>query len=144
MLSFISIRWRIILFHVLSMLVIGALLVLGLFVLFGISVAHTVEQQAEAHSNEAVRIVESTGGLTPEQLSLLNRDNVMIATVGATGQVVSQVGFGLPHGTQFPPGEWSRTLIRGEGLVDDVRGTLDLWDDREIYVHSEPIADPSS
>ncbi len=28
--------------------------------------------------------------------------------------------------------------------MDEVRGTLDLWDDRAIYVHSEPIADPSS
>lgn len=45
MLSFITIRWRLILFHVLTMLGIAALLIFGMFVVFGIAVANAVEQQ---------------------------------------------------------------------------------------------------
>lgn len=50
MLSFISIRWRLILFHVLTMLVIGAVLVIGLFAVFGVAVSEAVEQQASSRS----------------------------------------------------------------------------------------------
>lgn len=98
MLSSIPIRWRIILFHVLTMLGIAALLIFGLFVVFGVSVADSVEQQAEARSNEAARIIESTGTLTPDNLAVLNRDNVMIVALDAGGRVMFQIGFGLEPG----------------------------------------------
>jgi len=143
-LSRISIRWRLVLFHVLTMLGIAAVLIFGLFVIFGTAVANSVEQQAEARSNEAARIVESTGTLTEDNLALLNRDNVMIVALDAEGRVVSQTGFGLEPGTRLPQGEWSRTLIRGEGLKDEVRGALDLWDDRAIFIHTETIREPGS
>ncbi|HEV2065353.1 MAG TPA: HAMP domain-containing sensor histidine kinase, partial [Thermomicrobiales bacterium] len=142
MLSRMSIRWRLILFHVLTMLGIAAVLIFGLFVIFGIAVANSVEQQAEARSNEAARIVESTGTLTADNLAVLNRDNVMIFALDGEGRVVSQTGFGLQLGTQLPQGEWSRTLIRGEGLEDEVRGALDLWDDRAIFIHTETVGEP--
>ena len=142
MLSSIPIRWRIILFHVLTMLGIAALLIFGLFVVFGVSVASSVEKQAEARSNEAARIVEATGTLTPENLALLNRDKVMIVALDAEGRVVAERGFGLERGTQLLRGEWTRTLVRGEGLREEARDPLDLWDDRAIFIHTEAIGRP--
>lgn len=144
MLTAMPIRWRLTLFHILTVLGIGVLLVLGLFAVFGVAVSEAVEQQAEARSNEAARIVELSGTLSAGNLAILNRDNVMIAALDADGRVVSQIGFGLQPGTRLPVGEWSRTLVRGEGLTDEVRGKLDLWDDRAIYVHSELISHPTS
>jgi len=86
-LAWISIRWRITLFHIVTMLGIAALLTIGMFAVFGIAVSNSIEATAESRANEAARIVETTGTLTTDDLMSLSRDGVFIVALDAGGRV---------------------------------------------------------
>lgn len=144
MLSFIPIRWRLILFHVLTVLGIGAVLVIGLFAVFGIAVSESVEQLASSRANEAARIIESTGRLTDDDLVSLNRDSVIIIALDAEGRVVAQTGAGLPAGSRVEDDLWRRVLATGEGAGAAGQGRFDLWDDAAYHLHAEPVNAPES
>lgn len=144
MLSFISIRWRLILFHVLTMLGIGAVLVIGLFAVFGIAVSESVEQLASSRANEAARIIESTGGLADADLVSLNRDNVIIIALDREGRVVTQTGSGLPDGSRVEDDLWRTVLATGEGAGAPGQGRFDPWDDAAYHLHAEPVNAPES
>lgn len=144
MLSFISIRWRLILFHVLTMLGIGAVLVIGLFAVFGIAVSESVEQLASSRANEAARIIESTGGLADADLVSLNRDSVIIIALDREGRVVTQTGSGLPDGSRVEDDLWRTVLATGKGTGAPGQGRFDLWDDAAYHLHAEPVNAPES
>lgn len=144
MLSSISIRWRIILFHVLTVLGIGALLVIGLFAVFGIAVSEAVEQQASSRANEAARIIESTDQLSDNELASLSRDNVIVVALDERGQVVAQSGSGIPEGAKVPYDLWKEVLASGEGSEGEHRGPFTAWDNSILYLHAEPVNAPGS
>ena len=144
MLTAMPIRWRLTLFHVLTVLGIGVLLVIGLFAVFGIAVSEAVEQQASSRANEAARIIESTGGLSDDDLASLGRDNVIIIGLDERGAVVAQTGGGIPAGTTVPGELWKEVLANGEGNGGDHLGPLAPWDDSIRYLHAEPVNAPGS
>lgn len=142
MLSRISIRWRITLFHILTTLSIGALFSFGMFAVFGLSVTGEVEQLAESRANEAARIVESTGGLTEDALVSLNRDGVFIIALDAYGRVVSQIGSGVAEDARTDSGFWADALARDEGAGGRDRALFAMWNEaphQGVYTYTEPI-----
>jgi signal transduction histidine kinase len=139
MLSWISIRWRITLFHIITMLGIGALLTIGMFAVFGIAAANFVEAAARSRANEAARIVEHGGTLTESDLATLNRDNVFIIGIDADGNVVSQIGSGFAVGATVPPAVWSETASTGQASSTGERSLFQRWDDQADYIHVEPV-----
>lgn len=144
MLRAMPIRWRLTLFHILTVLGIGALLVIGLFAVFGIAVSETVEQQASSRANEAARIIESTGGLSGDDLVSLGRDHVIIVALDGRGAIVAQSGSGIPEGTTVRDDLWREVLASGEGNGGEHRGPFTPWDDSIRYLHAEPVDAPGS
>lgn len=137
-LSWISIRWRITLFHIVTMLGIAVLLSFGMFAVFGIAVSNSIEATAEARANEAARIVETTGTLTGADLARLNRDSVFIIALDDQGRVVSQIGAGLAAGDQVDRAIWGETAESGRSSIGE-RSTFDRWDDDADYIHTETV-----
>ena len=144
MLTAMPIRWRLTLFHVLTVLGIGVLLVIGLFAVFGIAVTRAVELQASSRANEAARIIESAGGLSDVDLASLSRDNVIVIARDEHGAVVTQTGAGIPAGTRVPADLWKEVLATGEGKGGEHRGPLAPWNDAIRYLHAEPVNAPGS
>jgi len=144
MLTAMPIRWRLTLFHILTVLGIGALLVIGLFAVFGIAVAEAVEQQASSRANEAARIIESTGQLSENDLASLSRDNVIVVALDERGEVIAQTGSGIPEGVQVPNDLWKAVLASGEGSGGEHLGPFTPWDDSLRYLHAEPVEAPGS
>ena len=139
MLARIPIRWRITLFHVLTLLAIAGLLIIGMFAVFGIAAENFVEAQATARSVEAARLIERDGNLTEANLVTLNRDSVFILAIGAEGRVVSQIGSGLAPGEAVPPELWQPIRETGQAVSTGERNVWDRWDDRANFVHTEPV-----
>ena len=139
MLSWISIRWRITLFHILTMLCIAVLLIIGMFAVFGIAAGNYVEQAARSRANEAARLVEQGGTLTDADLVTLNRDSVMIVAIDEQGRVVSQIGSGLPAGAQVDPEIWAEVAETGESTTVGGRSVFDSWSDSADFTHVEPV-----
>jgi len=139
MLSWISIRWRITLFHIVTMLGIAASLAIGMFAVFGIAVENSIEATAESRANEAARIVETTGILTGDDLTSLNRDGVFIIALDGEGRVVSQIGAGLAAGDVADSGTWREVLAVDEGRGRPERALFTRWDDEAIYTYTEPV-----
>jgi signal transduction histidine kinase len=144
MMTAMPIRWRLTLFHVLTVLGIGVLLVIGLFAVFGIAVSEAVEQQASSRANEAARIIESAGGLSDDDLASLSRDNVIVIALDERGAIEAQTGAGIPAGTTVPEDLWREVLASGEGKGGEHRGPLTPWDDSIRYLHAEPVEAPGS
>ena len=136
MLTWIPIRWRIILFHIITLLAIAGLLAIGMFAVFGIAVSNAVEQLATSRATEAARIVESTGTLTQDDLESLNRDGVAIVALDGEGRVVTQIG---AVGTAAEPGNWQEVLATGEGQGGSERSIFSSWDDSAMYTYTEPV-----
>lgn len=139
MLARIPIRWRITLFHIITMLGIGGLMAIGLFAVFGIAVTNAVEQLATSRAIEAARIVETTGTLTETNLIALGRDGVSIIALDAEGRVVTQIGAGVAPGSVAEPGYWQDALATGEGQGGDERSMFTAWDDAAMYTYTEPV-----
>lgn len=139
MLAWIPIRWRITLFHVLTLLAIAALLILGMFAVFGIAAENFVEAQATARSVEASRKLENQGTLSDADLVTLNRDSVFIIAIDAEGKVVSQIGSGLQPGEAAPSDLWQPVAETGEAVSTGERDVWDRWDDSADFVHTEPV-----
>lgn len=142
MLAWIPIRWRITLFHVLTLLAIAALLMIGMFAVFGIAAENFVEAQAAARSVEAARQIEHQGTLSEEDLVTLNRDSVFIIAIDAQGQVVAQIGSGLQPGETVPSEFWQPVAETGQAVSVGERNLWDRWDDSANFVHIEPV-DPN-
>jgi signal transduction histidine kinase len=140
MLSWISIRWRITLFHILTMLCIAVLLMIGMFAVFGIAVSNSVEEAARSRANEAARLIEHSGTLSEADLVELNRDSVVIVAIDDQGQVVAQIGSGLLPGAQVDPEIWAEVAETGESSSVGQRSVFDSWNDSADYTHIEPIA----
>jgi signal transduction histidine kinase len=139
MLSWIPIRWRITLFHIVTMLGIAALLTFGMFAVFGIAVENSIEATAESRANEAARIVETTGTLTNADLVSLNRDGVFIVALDAQGRVISQIGAGVAVGDVSDAGRWREVLAADEGRGGPERALFSRWDDAAVYTYLEPV-----
>lgn len=139
MLSWISIRWRITLFHIVTMLGIAALLTIGMFAVFGIAVENSIEATAESRANEAARIVETTGTLTDADLVSLNRDGVFIIALDPEGRVVRQIGAGVAEGDLSDAGRWRDVLAADEGRGSGERALFSRWDDAAVYTYTEPV-----
>ncbi|MDQ3443465.1 MAG: HAMP domain-containing histidine kinase [Chloroflexota bacterium] len=144
MLAWISIRWRITLFHIVTMLGIAALLTIGMFAVFGIAVSNSIEATAESRANEAARIVETTGTLTTDDLMSLSRDGVFIVALDAGGRVVTQVGAGVAEGDLSDAGRWRDVLAVDEGRGSGERALFTRWDDEAVYTYAEPVRSENS
>jgi signal transduction histidine kinase len=140
MLSWISIRWRITLFHILTMLCIAVLLIIGMFAVFGIAAGNYVEEAARSRANEAARLVEHSGTLSEADLVSLNRDSVMIVAMDDQGRVVAQIGSGLAPGAQVDREIWAETAETGQSSNAGGRSLFDSWNDSANYTHIEPVA----
>jgi len=138
-LSWISIRWRITLFHITTMLGIAALLTIGMFAVFGIAVENAIEATAESRANEAARIVETTGTLTDADLASLNRNGVFIVALDGDGRVVRQIGAGVTAGTVADSNVWREVLAADEGRGGPERVLFSRWDDSAVYTYTEPV-----
>ncbi|MDQ3656832.1 MAG: ATP-binding protein [Chloroflexota bacterium] len=139
MLAWIPIRWRITLFHIVTMLGIAALLTIGMFAVFGIAVTNSIEATAESRANEAARIVETTGALTDDDLASLNRDGVFIIALEAEGRVVTQIGAGVAEGAVADSETWREVLAADEGRGNGERALFSSWDDAAVYTYTEPV-----
>lgn len=139
MLSWISIRWRITLFHFLTMFGVAALLTLSMFAVFGIAVENSIEATTESRANEAARIVERTGTLTAADLAALIRDGVSIVALDGDGRVVTQVGAGVAVGSQADSPAWREVLATNEGRGRGQRALFSRWDDRAVFTYAEPV-----
>jgi signal transduction histidine kinase len=142
MLARIPIRWRITLFHILTVLGIGTLFTIGMFAVFGIGVSDSVEQLARSRANEAARIVESTGSLTENDLVSLNRDGVFVIALDENGRVVSQIGSGVAEGAQSDSGFWPQVRTEGEGSGGQRRALFAAWNEEPhqgAYTYTEPV-----
>ncbi len=139
MLAWIPIRWRITLFHIITMLGIAALLTIGMFAVFGIAVSNSIEATAESRANEAARIVETTGTLTEADLAALSRDGVFIIALDGEGRVVSQIGAGVPVGSTVDSGRWDAVLAAEQGRGSGERALFSGWDDTAVYTYTEPV-----
>ena len=144
MLAWIPIRWRITVFHVLTLLAIAALLILGMFAVFGIAAENFVEAQARARSVEAARAVEQQGDLSPAVLENLSRDRVFIVAMNDRGQVIEQVGTSYTPGETADPEIWSVVASTGEPHSTGDRKIWDDWDNSANYVHTEPVGSTTS
>ena len=140
MLSWISIRWRIPLFHILTLLGIAALLTIGMFAVFGIAAMNFAEAAARSRANEAARLVEHAGTFTEADLANLNRDNVFIIAIDVQGNVVSQIGSGLTEGATVDRAIWGETAVTGRASNTGERSIFESWDDSANYIHVEPVA----
>ncbi|MBA3274494.1 MAG: hypothetical protein H0T72_01775, partial [Chloroflexia bacterium] len=139
MLSRISIRWRIVLFHILTLLGLGALLTIGMFAVFGIAVSNSIQNLTSSRANEAARIVESTGALTPDDLASLNRDGVFVIALDGEGRVVSQIGAGVTEGSLSDSGIWREVLAEDRERGGEERALFTRWDNDSAYTYTVPV-----
>lgn len=88
----LSIRWRLTIFHAvtLSAIVIG--LSIALIALVGVNVQESVRETARSRANEAARIIAASGGLSAADLDRLTDDHVAINAFDGSGQAVISAG----------------------------------------------------
>jgi len=144
MLSRISIRWRIVLFHILTLLGLGALLTIGMFAVFGIAVSNSIEDLTSSRANEAARIVETTGTLTPDDLASLNRDGVFMIALDENGRVLSQIGAGVTEGSLTDSGIWRQVLAEDRERGGEDRALFTRWDNDSAYTYTVPVHSEAS
>lgn len=144
MLSWIPIRWRLILFQVITLLLVAGLLAVGLFAVFGIAAANYVEAEAQSRATDAARQIERGGGLSEADLVALNRDSVFIIAMDQEGRVVAQIGTGLEVGSQVEADVWAPVAATGASNTLGERQVFDRWDDSANYLHVEPVAGNSA
>ena len=144
MLSRISIRWRIVLFHILTLLGLGALLTIGMFAVFGIAVSNSIEDLTSSRANEAARIVETTGTLTPDDLASLNRDDVFMIALDENGRVLSQIGAGVTEGSLTDSGIWRQVLAEDRERGGEDRALFTRWDNDSAYTYTVPVHSEAS
>lgn len=144
MLSWISIRWRIVLFHIITLLGLGALLTIGMFAVFGIAVSNSIQNLTSSRANEAARIVESTGALTPDDLASLNRDGVFMIALDGEGRVVTQIGAGVTEGSLTDTGTWRQVLAEDRERGGDDRSLFTRWDNDSVYTYTVPVHSEAS
>jgi len=144
MLSRISIRWRIVLFHILTLLGLGALLTIGMFAVFGIAVSNSIEDLTSSRANEAARIVETTGTLTPDDLASLNRDGVFMIALDENGRVLSQIGAGVTEGSLADSGIWRQVLAEDRERGGEDRALFTRWDNDSAYTYTVPVHSEAS
>ncbi len=144
MLSRISIRWRIVLFNIVTLLGIAALLTLGMFAVFGIAVRTTIQDLTASRANEAARVVESTGALTNDDLARLNRDGVYVIALAGDGRVISHIGAGVATGVIADSGPWRQALAADQGRGGEQLAIFTRWDNDSVYKYAEPVRSAES
>lgn len=84
------IRWRLTLFHALTMLVVAALLVAVLIGIIFVVMNLLVERPARERANEAATIVQTSGTLTPANLAQLSEGGIFLILRDDQGRIVAQ------------------------------------------------------
>jgi signal transduction histidine kinase len=85
-----SIRWRLTLFHALTMLLVVALLTGVLIAVIFVVMHLLTERPVRERANEAAAIVETSGTLNASELSRLSEDGIFLILRDEQGRIIAQ------------------------------------------------------
>jgi signal transduction histidine kinase len=85
-----SIRWRLTLFHALTMLLVVALLTGVLIAVIFVVMHLLTERPTRERANEAAAIVETSGTLSASELSRLSEDGIFLILRDEQGRIIAQ------------------------------------------------------
>lgn len=111
----ISIRWRLTIFYVLTVVVISAVLVLAMFALMGTIFERNLRESVQDRAQEALLVLRRDDTISSQALTDLGRDHMQVLLLDGSGRILAQVNSGLKPGDTAPTDAWRRALIRGDG-----------------------------
>jgi signal transduction histidine kinase len=110
----LPIRWRLTLFHAITMAVIMAVLILAMFAMLGYLQEERLEDSVSDCSWIGESSLRNTGTLDPAYLASLGCDGVTIAALDGDGRILSQVGYVAETGEIYPGEVWRTALETGQ------------------------------